>query len=112
MSKYRNKKVNVDGIWFDSIKEARRYGELKLLEKGGYISDLKLQVPYELLPNQKDIDGKVIERKVRYIADFVYRDKNGQEVVEDAKSKATKTEVYRLKKKLMLDKYGIRIKEV
>ena len=111
MSKYRNKKVNVDGIWFDSIREARRYGELKLLQKGGYISDLRLQVPYELIPNQKDIDGNVIERKVRYIADFVYFDtKKGQEVVEDAKG--MKTDVYKLKKKMMLDKYGIQIKEV
>jgi len=110
MNKYRNRKVNVDGIWFDSMREARRYGELKLLQKGGYISDLQLQVPYELIPNQKDINGKVIEHRVRYIADFVYRDKDGQEVVEDAKG--VKTDVYRLKKKMMLDKYGIRIKEV
>ena len=110
MSKYRNKKVNVDGIWFDSQREARRYGELKLLQRGGYISDLRLQVPYELLPNQKDIDGKVIERKVRYIADFVYTDKDGREVVEDAKG--MRTEVYRLKRKLLLDRYGIKIKEV
>lgn len=111
MTKYRNRKVNVDGIWFDSIRESRRYGELKLLEKGGYISDLRLQVPYELIPTQKDITGKVIEHKVRYIADFVYFDKHkNQEVVEDAKG--VKTDVYRLKKKMMLDKYGIQIKEV
>lgn len=111
MTKYRNRKVTVDGIMFDSVREARRYGELKLLEKGGYISNLRLQVPFELLPNQKDIDGNVIERKVRYIADFVYFDRQkGQEVVEDAKG--VRTDVYRLKKKLMLDKYGIQIKEV
>ena len=111
MTKYRNRKVTVDGIMFDSVREARRYGELKLLEKGGYISNLRLQVPYELLPNQTDIDGNVIERKVRYIADFVYYDnQKKQEVVEDAKG--VRTDVYRLKKKLMLDKYGIQIKEV
>ena len=110
MSKYRNRKVTVDGIVFDSVREARRYGELKLLEKGGYITDLKLQVPFELLPNQKDIDGNVIERKVRYIADFVYTDRNGQQIVEDAKG--MRTEVYRLKRKLMLDRYGIQIREV
>lgn len=111
MSKYRNRKVTVDGILFDSVKEGRRYGELKLLERAGYITGLRLQVPYELLPNQKDCDGKVIERKVRYIADFVYTDtKSGKEVVEDAKG--VRTEVYRLKKKLMLDRYGIQIKEV
>ena len=110
MSKYRNRKVTVDGIVFDSVREARRYGELKLLEKGGYITDLKLQVPFELLPNQKDIDGNVIERKVRYIADFVYTDRNGQQIVEDAMG--MRTEVYRLKRKLMLDRYGIQIREV
>lgn len=110
MSKYRNKKVNVDGIWFDSIRESRRYGELKLLEKGGYISDLRLQVPYELIPNQK-VDGRVVERKVRYIADFTYHDNvKNEDVVEDAKGYFT--EVYRLKKKLMMMVYGIQIKEV
>lgn len=110
MSKYRNKKVNVDGIWFDSIREARRYGELKLLQKGGYISDLRLQVPYELIPNQK-VGGRVVERKVRYIADFTYHDNvKDEDVVEDAKGYLT--EVYRLKKKLMMMVYGIQIKEV
>ena len=111
MSKYRNKKCNVDGIWFDSIREGRRYSELKLMEKGGYISNLRLQVPYELVPNQRNREGKVIERKVVYRADFVYFDNDKQEeVVEDAKG--FRTEVYLLKKKLMLDRYGIQIKEV
>lgn len=111
MSKYRNKKCNIDGIWFDSIREGRRYSELKLMEKGGYISNLRLQVPYELVPNQKNREGKVIERKVVYRADFVYFDNDKQEeVVEDAKG--FRTEVYLLKKKLMLDRYGIQIKEV
>ena len=110
MSKYRNRKVNVDGILFDSIREARRYGELKLLQKGGYISGLQLQVPFELLPSQKNAEGKVVERKVRYIADFVYTDRNGQQVVEDAKG--CRTEVYLLKKKLMRYVHGIEIKEV
>lgn len=113
MSKYRNKKVTVDGILFDSMREARRYGELMLLQKGGYISDLRLQVPYELIPNQRDSSGKVIEHKVRYIADFVYWDnQKKQTVVEDVKSEATKTDVYRLKKKLMLMVHGIRVAEV
>lgn len=111
MSKYGNRKVVIDGILFDSIREARRYGELKLLEKGGYISDLRLQVPYELLPSQKNLEGKVIERKMSYIADFVYFDKaHGCEVVEDAKG--VRTEVFRLKKKLMLYRYGIEVHEV
>lgn len=111
MSKYRNKKCNIDGIWFDSIREGRRYAELKLMEKGGYISDLQLQVPFELVPNQKNIDGKVVEKKVVYRADFVYRDnETGKTVVED--SKGYRTEVYRLKKKLMRLVHGIEIKEV
>lgn len=108
--KYHNRKVSVDGILFDSAREARRYGELRLLEKGGYISNLRLQVPFELIPNQKNIDGKVVERKVSYIADFVYLDRDGRTVVED--SKGMKTEVYKLKKKLMRYVHGIEIKEV
>lgn len=108
--KYHNRKVQIDGILFDSAREARRYGELKLLEKGGYISGLRLQVPFELIPNQKNIDGKVVERKVSYIADFVYLDREGRTVVED--SKGMKTEVYKLKKKLMRYVHGIEIKEV
>lgn len=108
--KYHNRKVQIDGILFDSAREARRYGELRLLEKGGYISNLRLQVPFELIPNQKNIDGKVVERKVSYIADFVYLDREGRTVVED--SKGMKTEVYKLKKKLMRYVHGIEIKEV
>lgn len=110
MSKYRNKHVTVDNILFDSVREARRYTELKLLQKGGYITGLQLQVPFELLPSQRDGNGKVVERKVKYIADFVYTDKAGQMVVEDAKG--CKTEVYLLKKKLMRYVHGIEIKEV
>ena len=111
MTKYRNRKINIDGIWFDSQREGRRYSELKMLQRGGYISDLRLQVPFELLPNQKNAEGKVIERKVRYIADFTYHDNvKNEDVVEDAKG--CRTEVYRLKKKMLLDRYGIQIKEV
>ena len=110
MSKYRNKKANVDGIWFDSQREARRYAELKLLQRGGYITDLQLQVPFMLIPSQKNADGKVIAKAVRYIADFVYKDSKGQTVVEDAKG--VLTDVYKLKKKLMLYVHGINVKEV
>ena len=107
MSKYRNTKVSVDGILFDSAKEARRYTELKLLQRGGYISDLKLQVPFVLIPSQRK-DGKLIERKCSYIADFVYTE-NGEQVVEDVKG--VRTEVYRLKRKLMYLVHGIKIRE-
>lgn len=108
--KYGNKRVMLDGLWFDSMKEAKRYAELSLLQKAGKITDLQTQVKYELIPAQKR-NGKVIERAVRYIADFVYTE-NGETVVEDVKSPATKTPVYTLKRKLMLWEYGIKIREV
>ena len=122
MAKYNNKKVTVNGITFDSHKEARRYGELRLLERSGAITNLARQVEYELIPVQKqtteytDKKGKirhktvVLERAVKYIADFVYYDKNGQLVVEDAKGVRTKE--YVIKRKLMLYMYGIKVREV
>lgn len=111
-SKYRAKKVTIDGITFDSKKEARRYQVLKMLERTGQIKDLKLQVPYELQPSFK-YDGKTV-RAIKYVADFEYimRGKNGNavKVVED--TKGYKTEVYLLKKKMFLFKYGFEITEV
>lgn len=107
-SKYRNKKVVVDGIEFDSKKEARRYSELLLLERAGAIQDLKSQVKFELIPSQR-YDGKVIERPCHYIADFTYQE-NGFLVVED--TKGLKTKDYIIKRKLMLYLNGIRIREV
>ena len=119
-SKYGANKAVVDGITFDSRHEARRYSELKLLERAGEISDLELQVKFVLIPAQKEPDrigarggvikGKTIERECSYIADFVYKDKSGVQVVEDAKG--MKTEVYKIKRKLMLFVHGIQIKEV
>ena len=101
-SKYKNRRTEVDGIEFDSLKEARRYGELKLLVKGGVIKDLELQPVFELIPKQKH-NGKTI-RKANYIADFMYIDtKRGITVVEDVKG--FKTDVYKLKKKMFLYKY-------
>ena len=104
-SKYSNiKTVTADGIKHDSRKEARRWVELTLLQRAGEISDLKRQVKYELIPKQEG------ERAVTYIADFVYTDKKtGTTIVEDCKG--FKTDVYRLKKKLFLYRYGIKIKE-
>ena len=111
-NKYHNIKWEVDGERYDSQKEYRRYAELKLLERAGEISNLRRQVPYELIPNQYN-GKKLIERKVEYVADFVYHDnKTGEDVVEDTKSKATKTSVYIVKRKLLLYRYGIQIKEV
>ena len=110
MSKYGNRKTILDGITFDSRHEAERYAELKLLERAGEISNLQLQRPFTLLGVQKDETGKVIERPLKYIADFVYTDKNGKTVVEDAKG--LRTDVYKIKRKLMLSIYGIRVIEV
>ena len=111
MSKYGAKKVTFDGKTFDSQKEAQRYAELRLLERGKVIKDLKCQVKFELIPNQKDENGKVIERAVNYIADFVYIDKKtGRLTVED--TKGFKTKEYIIKRKLMLQVHGIRIREV
>lgn len=125
-AKYGNRKVVVDGITFDSKKEAQRYTELKLLEKAGKITSLCRQIEFELIPAQREITdqiytkgpnkgkfkpGKVIEHKCSYVADFVYWDleKNCM-VVED--TKGVRTTEYIIKRKLMLYMRGIRIKEV
>lgn len=122
-NKYHNKKVSVGGEVFDSKKELRRYNELLLLQRAGEISDLKRQVEYELLPNQYEIkeqyskSGKrlkdkriLLERRVCYVADFVYKTRDGETVVED--TKGIKTDKYILKRKMMLFFHGIRIKEI
>ena len=109
-NKYRNQPETVDGIRFDSRKEANRYAELQLLERAGKITELQRQVPYVLIPKQVR-GGKVIERPVVYKADFAYRDEEtGEDVVEDVKGLRTKE--YIIKRKLMLWEYGIRVKEV
>lgn len=108
-TKYGNKKTELDGIKFDSKLEAKRYQELKLLEKAGEISGLRLQVPYVLIPKQRDSTGKAI-RETKYIADFVYLDSNNDLVVQDTKGKTTPD--YVIKKKLMLSVHGITINEV
>lgn len=109
-SKYHAKKTAVDGITFDSRKEANRWTELRLMEKAGMIKNLERQKRYELTPTQRDPEtGKVIERASYYVADFVYEDEDGNTVIED--SKGMRTDVYILKRKIMLARYGIRIKE-
>lgn len=110
MSKYHNRKIVRGGETYDSVKEYRRAKELELLEKGGVIKDLKRQVRFELLPSQRDAQtGKVIERPVTYIADFVYFE-GDKLVVEDTKGFRTKD--YIIKRKLMLYMHGVQIKEV
>lgn len=110
MTKYRNRKTTVDCVTYDSAKEARRGAELRLMERAGLISDLCAQVRYELIPAQKR-NGKVVERPVYYIADFVYV-QDGETVVEDTKSPATRTPQYIIKRKLMLWEYGIQVQEI
>ena len=109
-SKYHAKKTVVDGITFDSKRESMRYRELKLLEKAGQIKDLKLQVPFELLPSCPGPEGKKL-RVMKYIADFTYTDAStGKTVVEDSKGFLTKE--YKIKKRLMWQLLGINIIEV
>ena len=120
MPKYHNKKITIDGITFDSRKEANRWKELKLLERAGEIKDLKRQVKFGLIPAQREVvwnpqkhryeDGKVIEREVSYVADFTYVNRLGFMVVED--TKGFKTKDYIIKRKLMLYFHRIRIQEI
>lgn len=122
MRKYGNRKITIDGIMFDSIREANRYRELILLERAGEIQELDLQVKFVLIPAQYEVierygkkgqrlkDGqKCVEKECAYIADFVYY-RYGVKVVEDAKGIRTKE--YIIKRKLMLFIHGIKIKEV
>lgn len=108
-NKYGAQAVTVDGMRFDSKSEARRYVQLKAMEKAGEIDNLELQVSFDLIPAM-DVAGKK-ERPVRYVADFRYQ-KDGQTIIEDTKSAPTKTKEYTIKRKLMLWLHGIAIKEV
>lgn len=122
-SKYRNRKVKYNGLVFDSEKEYKRYRELLLLERAGAITDLQTQVPFELTSSHYEpyeryskktgkrlTDGiRCFEKSHRYIADFVYY-QDGERVVEDAKG--YKTNLYKLKRALMYEKYNIRIREI
>ena len=106
-NKYHAKKAfAINGVLCASQKERDRYNLLLMREKAGEISGLKFQVVFELIPNQRTSKG--VLRRCSYVADFVYTE-NGREVVEDTKGK--KTREYQIKKKLMLWRYGIEIKE-
>lgn len=107
MSKYHNKKTTIDGILFDSKKEGNYYTKLKLMEKAGLIWNLELQKKY-ILQASFTFNGKKI-REISYYADFVYEDKDGLHVVD---TKGYRTDVYKLKKKLFIKKYGIDIEEI
>ena len=107
-TKFNNQKIVTPDGKFDSKKEYKRWLELKEMEAQGKITNLMRQVPFELVPHQKH-NGKVIELAVKYYADFTY-EVDGVRIVED--TKGVKTDVYKIKRKLMLERYGIRIKEV
>lgn len=126
--KYNNKKIIVDGIKFDSKKEALRYKELKMLERAGIIHDLQRQVKYTLIPAQYELTGEVytkgkdkgkpkkgrlIERECAYYADFVYM-QNDNTIVEDVKGyrDGQAYNLFVIKRKLMLYVHGIIIKEL
>ena len=116
--KYHAEPCIIGGMRFASKKEARRWAELYAMEQRGEISNLRTQVKFVLVPTQREPDvigpkggitpGKVLEKEAAYIADFVYTE-NGVEIVED--SKGFRTDVYRLKRKLMRYFYGIAIRE-
>lgn len=121
--KYGNRKVEVDGILFDSVREAKRYTILKAMQDEGTISDLKRQVKFVLIPaqyreitkygrngNRLKPKKECIFRECAYIADFVYQDKDGNKVVED--TKGFRTTDYQIKKKLMYFLNGITIQEI
>ena len=111
--KYGNRKTVIDGIEFDSAKEAKRYAQLKLLQRAGKIDDLELQPKFKLHCGSNPIKypcGKT----ATYSADFAYTDtETGAQIVEDVKSKATaKNSTYRLKVAIVRAQYGIEVREV
>ena len=133
-SKLRNKAIIIDGQRFDSRAEARRYGQLRMLERAGEISDLQRQKVYELIPGhyeyvptgkifsrgarkgQKEYKRVTVELPVKYIADFVYKTKDGNTVVEDVKGYSDPNSAtyakFVIKRKLMLWIHGVKVKEV
>ena len=122
-TKYFSRKVERDGMIFDSAKEWRRWIVLKAMEANGEISHLERQREFEIIPEQREPDtigpkggvhrGRLLERRAYYVADFVYR-KDGELVVEDVKGyrDGQAYTLYILKRKLMLFRHGIQVKEV
>ena len=106
-SKYGNKKIEIDGIWFSSKKEGSRYRQLKIMEAAGQITDLQLQHSFELAPAV--IIGGKKKPALRYVSDFTYL-REGVHVVED--TKGFLTDVYKIKRHLMKTVLNIEIEEV
>jgi len=114
-NKYGAHRVELDGIWFDSQREAARYGELKLMEAASLIDEIEVHPAYALMVPDLTLDGepRVYYSIGTYYPDFRYRNlRTGEIVVEDVKSPPTKTPIYRLKKKWVEQQYGITIVEV
>lgn len=123
-SKYGAEKTVVDGMTFDSRKEANRWCELRLLERAGEIKNLRRQVEYVLIPEKREPptvgkrggvkEGRVIQKAVKYKADFVYEDKEGKTIVEDVKGYkgGGAYAVFVIKKKLMCQVFGIDVREI
>lgn len=124
-NKYHNRPFFFNGKKYPSEKEAYRAAELDMLQKAGEITDLQEQVKFVLIPAQREESeeiylrgknkgekkpGKLLEKECAYLADFVYKDRDGKLVVED--TKGFKTKEYLIKRKLMLFVHGIRIVEV
>lgn len=120
-NKYHAHRIEEGGETFDSRKEYLRWVELNMMQRAGEITNLRRQVKFVLIPAQREPDkvgpkggtrkGKLLERECSYIADYVYTDAwTGETVVED--TKGMKTEVYKIKRKLMLFRHGIQIREV
>lgn len=126
-NKFRNKLATRNGIRFDSKKEAARYDELMVMLRAGAIRDLRLQQEFTLQEKYVTATGELV-RAIRYVADFTYERKTSQQsflpdgslhsivmwekVVEDVKSPATITPVYKIKRKMMQDRFGITVAEV
>ena len=107
--KYKAKRTEVDGIKFDSKSEAKRYQELKLLERSGQIQNLSLQPRFTLQEGFLNVDTLDKERKIEYVADFMYTE-NNETIVEDVKG--MKTADYKIKRKLFLFKYQNQYKHI
>ena len=113
-SKYGNVKTGRGDLHFDSKKEARRFDELKAELAAGAIKDLRLQVEFTLQEAYTKPSGERV-RAIRYRADFTYYRGTGgswEYVVEDVKSKPTRTKTYMMKKKMMADRLGLDITEI
>lgn len=108
-SKRKSKYGAVRSGGYDSKKEHSRACQLQFMQRAGLIKNLKEQVRFELIPAQKDANGNDV-KPCCYFADFVYNDLSGRQIVED--TKGVRTDVYKIKKKLMLQVFGITITEL